>query len=262
MTEAPQPEDRPIQFELGILSRVGGRSSNEDACAHWNDGHRLACVVADGAGGHGGGDVASRLAVQYLIERYARGELDEVGGIEPALRAASEEIRRRRADAPGQAQMHTTVVGLFVDMATMAATWGHVGDSRLYLFRYGQLAQRTLDHSTVQALIEAGRLQEDEVDGHPQRSELYCALGSAPEDLVAGVSAAPWRIEVGDAFLLCTDGFWEYLSPEILQQSLQDADNPQEWLDGLEQQLLAAVAGKPRHDNYSAITLWASPAPR
>jgi serine/threonine protein phosphatase PrpC len=156
--------------------------------------------------------------------------------------------------------MHTTAVALFVDLIRQRALWGHVGDSRLYVFRQGQLAQRTRDHSVVQALADAGAIAAADMVSHAQRSELLCALGSEPEDLSVSVSDGAWRILPGDVFLLCSDGYWEYLDDEALTASLAQAGDPQAWLQALEVIVLAAVANKPRHDNYSAISLWARAA--
>lgn len=254
------PDSEMVQFELGILTRVGGRTANEDACAHWHSEDRLACVVADGAGGHGGGGAASKLAVQYLIGQYAQGLAADSVQIDALFRGASDEVRQHRADAPEQGHMHTTGVALFVDLVRQRALWGHVGDSRLYVFRNGGLAQRTRDHSVVQALADAGAIAEHEMVTHAQRSELLCALGSEPEDLSVSVSDGAWRILPGDVFLLCTDGYWEYLADEALVASLAQAADPQAWLLALEEIVLAAVVHKSRYDNYSAISLWARPA--
>ncbi|CAN5317918.1 protein phosphatase 2C domain-containing protein [soil metagenome] len=254
------PDSEMVQFELGILTRVGGRAANEDACAHWHSEARLACVVADGAGGHGGGAVASKLAVQCLIGRYVQGMTAAPAELEALFREASDEVRRHRSDAAEQGQMHTTAVALFVDLVKQLALWGHVGDSRLYVFRQGLLAQRTRDHSVVQALADAGAIAEGEMVTHAQRSELLCALGSEPEDLSVSVSDGAWRILPGDVFLLCSDGYWEHLDDAALTGSLSQAGDPQAWLQALELIVLDAVAEKPRHDNYSAISLWARPA--
>ena len=92
---------------------------------------------------------------------------------------------------------------------------------------------------------------------HAQRSELLCALGSQEEDLHIGVSPDPWLIAPGDVFLLCTDGLWEYVDEALLQQTLQQARDPREWLSTLESLVLRNAAHKPSHDNFSALTVWA-----
>ncbi|CAN5413610.1 protein phosphatase 2C domain-containing protein [soil metagenome] len=246
-----------IQFELALLSERGGRAVNEDACGHWHSDHHLCCVVADGAGGHGGGDAASRCAVRYLIDEFAARPAADV---EAMLRGANDAVRLHRADAATQRDMHSTVVALFVELDSQRASWGHVGDSRLYLFRAGRVHTRTRDHSVVQMLVDQGALRDNQIRSHPRRSELLCALGSEAEDLSIGVALAPCEIEPGDVFLLCTDGMWEHLSDEVLEATLQQSPDPQVWLAALEHAVLQQVAGKTRYDNFSAVTLWARPA--
>jgi serine/threonine protein phosphatase PrpC len=125
---------QPMQLELAILSKRGGRSYNEDACGHWHSDSHLCCVVADGAGGHGGGDKASKLAVQQLISGYAGSPISSPEAIEQLVRQTNRSIIAHRDDDPSQSQMHSTVVSLFIDLDAQTAAWGHCGDSRLYAF--------------------------------------------------------------------------------------------------------------------------------
>ncbi|MBV8605539.1 MAG: serine/threonine-protein phosphatase [Pelomonas sp.] len=247
-----------LAVELAILSRPGGRDYNEDACGHWHSDSHLCCVVADGAGGHGGGDVASKLAVQHLIEQFSAAPLTRPDEVQDLLLDTNASVIRHRADAPGQANMHTTAVALFIDLAAGQALWGHAGDSRLYLFRDGQMLAHTRDHSLVQSLVDAGLLGDDQLRTHPRRSELLSALGSAPEHLHITAAAKPWRLQAGDVFLLCTDGLWEYVNEVEMCTSLVRAPDPQSWLSALEALVLrnAAAQHKPNHDNFSAISVW------
>jgi len=257
---APAVAASPVlpPLELAILSRQGGRDYNEDACGHWNSGTHLCCVVADGAGGHGGGDIASKLAVRHIIEQFAAAPLSRPDEVTDLLLDTNATVIRHRADGHAQAHMHTTVVSLFVDLDQGLALWGHAGDSRLYVFRDGQMLAHTRDHSVVQSLVEAGVLQPDEMRTHPRRSELLSALGSAPEDLHVTAASKPWRMRDGDVFLLCTDGLWEFIDEAEMSASLNRAADPRAWLASLEEMVLrhAADAAKHSHDNFSAITLW------
>lgn len=245
-------------IELAILSRQGGRSYNEDACGHWNSDTHLCCVVADGAGGHGGGDIASKLAVRHIIEQFAAAPLSRPEEVTELLHDTNATVIRHREDGKEQAHMHTTVVSLFIDLSQGLALWGHAGDSRLYLFRKGQMLAHTRDHSVVQSLVEAGILQPDEMTTHPRRSELLSALGSSPEDLHVTAASKPWHLHDGDVFLLCTDGLWEFVNDAELCASLNRAADPRVWLAALEELVLrhAAAAEKLTHDNFSAITVW------
>jgi PPM family protein phosphatase len=250
-----------IQLDLAILSRQGGRQYNEDACGHWNSDSHLCCVVADGAGGHGGGDIASKLAVRHIIECSASQPVAGPAGVYELLLDTNRHIIHERRHGGPQEHMHSTVVALFIDLDSQCALWGHVGDSRLYVFRRGQLRTQTRDHSLVQSLVDAGLIQPSQMRSHAQRSELLCALGTAEEDLHIGVSQDPWVIAPGDVFLLCTDGVWEYIDEAELTRSLREASDPRQWLATLEATVLRNAAHKPNHDNFSALTVWAGEAP-
>lgn len=245
-------------FELAILSRPGGRDHNEDACGHWHSDRSLCCVMADGAGGHGGGAVAARIAVRHIIKRFARAPARRPAEVSELLLDTNATVIRHRADDPVQARMHSTVVGLFIDFDRAEALWGHAGDSRLYLFREGRVLLHTHDHTIVQSLVDAGLLEAAQLRTHPRRSELLSALGSAPGQLHLSATPRPCRLQSGDVFLLCTDGLWEYVDDAELCATLAVAPHPQAWLAELERCVLrhAAERRRPRHDNFSALSVW------
>ncbi len=246
------------QIELAILSRQGGRAYNEDACGHWHSERRLCCVVADGAGGHGGGDIASKLVVSHIIGQVSAAPLARADEVHDLLLDTNAQVRRHQADGDRTRDMHSTVVALFVDLTCQEALWGHAGDSRLYLFRDGLMLAHTRDHSVVQTMVDAGLLSPEQVRTHPRRSELESALGSRPEDLRVATAARPWLLQPHDVFLLCTDGLWEYVDEAEMCASLSRAADPGAWLAQLEALVLQHVAesGKTSHDNFSAIAVW------
>lgn len=252
------------QIELAILSRRGGRDYNEDACGHWHSDSHLCVVVADGAGGHGGGDIASRLAVSHIIEQFAAAPLSEAEEVNDLLIDTNANVIRHRADGEAQANMHSTVVSLFIDLDRGEALWGHAGDSRLYVFRNGQMLAHTRDHSLVQSLVEAGILTTEQMRTHPKRSELHSALGTDPADLRVTTATRPWVLHPGDVFLLCTDGLWEYVNEAEMCAALSRAHDPVAWLSSLEQLVLrnAREAQKPGHDNFSGVAVWIGPPSR
>ena len=245
-----------MHMELAMLTRRGGRNYNEDACGHWHSDSHLCCVVADGAGGHGGGDRASKLAVQSVLGSYAARPESSADAVHQMIVDTNRSIIRHRSDDRSQQNMHTTVVSLFIDLDAHAAAWGHCGDSRLYAFRGGRIASRTKDHSLVQSLVDGGMLAAEDMRSHPQRSELLSALGVGEEDLMVSVSTEPWRLAAGDVFLLCTDGLWEYVEDAQLEAALGQSTSAQQWLRELEQAVLRGASHKPRHDNFTALTVW------
>lgn len=254
---APESDER---IGLAVLSQRGGRPGNEDSCGHWRHGERLCCVVADGAGGHGGGDLASRIVVRHILEQASLAPLTRADEVHDLLVDANVQLLRRQSEASSEAErdMRSTVVALFIDLGRGQALWGHAGDSRLYLFREGRLAAQTRDHSVVQAMVDAGVLMPEQMRRHPQRSELHSALGCRPEELMVSAAAEPWRLAPRDAFLLCTDGLWEYVEEAEMSACLERASDPQEWLASLERLVLqrAAESGRTRHDNLSGIAVW------
>ena len=245
-------------MELATLSRRGGRNYNEDACGHWHSDRHLCCVVADGAGGHGGGDKASKIAVQFILGGFAAQPESSGEAIQRIIVDTNRSIIQHRADDRALQNMHSTVVALFIDLDARVGAWGHCGDSRLYVFRGGRIAARTKDHSLVQSLVDGGMLAPEGMRSHPQRSELLSALGVGEEDLTVSVSPQPWSLEPGDVFLLCTDGLWEYVEDAQLEGALATAASPLAWLHELEKNVLHGAAHKPRHDNFTALAVWVS----
>lgn len=251
-----------IAVEVAHRTDTGGRRHNEDACGHWHDERHLVCVVADGAGGHGGGATASRLVVQAVIERFAAEPATDARTLAAQLRETNHALIDARRAGTEQADMHSTAVCLVVDYVAQRALWAHAGDSRLYHFRDGRLLARTQDHSLVQSLLDAGLIGSDGLRGHPKRSELRSALGVPPDQLE--VSAGGADIEPGDAFLLCTDGLWEHVDDAEVLAALAEAqaggDGPEAWLSALDARVRSAVAGRSNHDNFTALAVWTGAA--
>jgi serine/threonine protein phosphatase PrpC len=243
-----------VEIEIVTLSKQGGRSYNEDVFGQWNDGRFVACLVADGAGGHGGGDVAAATARSSVLDGFAAAPGLDGEGLRRLLEQANRDVVARQAEGGKLAAMRSTVVLAAVDLHDHQLAWAHSGDSRAYLFRGGALVARTTDHSLVQQMVASGMLDEEGARLHPQRNMLLSALGSVDEAPEIAVSA-PMPLAVGDVLLLCTDGIWEPLGDEHLLEMLNAAGNPTQWLAAIDQQI--KTNAKPGHDNYTALALWA-----
>lgn len=210
-------------IETAGLSDVGcQRQNNEDALTYWepqNDDEfarkgRLA-LVADGMGGYEGGQEASRLAVETILEVYDRDAAsDPRDALLKGFQLAHERIRQ-------YAEAHPALLGMGTTCTALALTdfrlyFAHVGDSRLYLLRGDAITRLTHDHSYVGRLVETGVLSSDEAEHHPQRHILTAALGAAGE-IIADAPSNPMTLENGDVLVLCTDGLWgQVQEPEIL----------------------------------------------
>jgi serine/threonine protein phosphatase PrpC len=240
-----------MQLVSAAISKPGGRVKNEDAWGSEQMNRHAGCwVLADGLGGHGGGDAASRLAVEHSLAAFRRNATVAPQTLEYYLASAQAAILAGQKGTATLSQMRTTLVILLSDFHT--ALWAHIGDSRLYYFRAGRLILQTLDHSVPQALVDAGALQPDMIRHHPDRNQLLRSLGSA-DPLHPTLLAQPVALAAGDAFLLCSDGFWEYVLEAEMEKELAEASNPKAWLTRMEAHLLWRAPAW--HDNYTAVAV-------
>ncbi len=225
---------------------IGGRPRNEDTAGQVRKGDSAICaVVADGLGGHGGGERASAATVRAVCNGW-RGEA-EAEGLKALFRQAHEDIV---AIQTPQCAMKSTVVAL--EIQGDQAVWGHVGDSRLYHFLDGKLVFQTRDHSVSQIAVFMGEITVDQIRFHEDRNRVLRALGQEgmPNVETRTETLAPGR----HAFLLCTDGFWEYVTEPEMAQDLTDAADTQGWLDAMRARLLERVPED--NDNNTALAVW------
>lgn len=228
------------------VSNVGRvRSNNQDS---GYAGHDL-FLVADGMGGHAGGDVASAIATNH-IKRIDR-EYDDPELARETLKGALLEANAALADTvfehPELTGMGTTVsaivrVGDYVALA-------HIGDSRIYLWRDGELSQISTDHTFVQRLVDTGRITEEEAAVHPRRSVLMRVLG----DVDAHPDIDSWILETraGDRWLLCSDGLHGVVKPELMARLLASNASPKTVAD----RLLKASLDGGAPDNVTVIVV-------
>ena len=223
----------------------GGRVHNEDSLrASAEDG---IFVLADGLGGHRCGETASALAVNSLFNGMAQTSSLDEDILLDLFRSANEEILRQQAQ-PGQEEMRTTAVAL--KLLDGSAVWAHIGDSRLYRFNRGELAGVTADHSVTYRKFLGGEISYMDVYHDDDRSRLLRVLGKEPCRPEAG--SGP--LVPGDAFLLCSDGFWEYVYNEEIQADLCRAQTPEAWAEGMLLRHIRRTA--PGNDNFSLITVF------
>ncbi len=209
-----------IALRYAARSDVGlVRSNNQDSA--YAGPHLL--VVADGMGGHAGGDIASSVAVAHLapLDDEAHGPDDALEELATALNGAHEELLALAEDNPALAGLGTTVTALLRSGNKLAMA--HIGDSRAYLLREGELTQVTTDHSFVQHLVNTGKLTPEEAEHHPQRSVLLRVLGDFDMEIVPDLSVREAR--AGDRWMLCSDGLSGVVSHDTMADALRDVDD-------------------------------------
>ena len=217
--------DPTTAFEIGTLESHGDtdvgrvRSVNQDAWEEWQDPEhqRHLLFVADGMGGHRGGEVASQIAVEEVGFVFKANADDEPPSLleEAFLRANRSIFDRAQADSDLRG-MGTTGVALLL-MGNQKGWVAHVGDSRLYRLRNNDLELLTGDHSVVGELIRRGQITQDEARVHPQRNEILRAIGTRL-NLAVDINAVD--VQHGDRYLLCTDGLSGMLSDREIQEAM------------------------------------------
>jgi PPM family protein phosphatase len=241
---------------IASRSEVGARSRNEDYLQHGAFDAGWYAVLSDGAGGHSNGAVAADMVVRMVAHELGS-QLTKQGRAQPALievvHTANDALNRQQQGLRGQKRMHATLVMLWIGKDTREAVWSHVGDSRLYLLRQGRVAQVTRDDSVVQTMVDAGLIAPHEARSHSQRNQLIAAMGS-DEPIEPHVSDPGFLVQDGDAFLLCSDGWYDRLDEADIEQSLAEADSVEAWLDAM--QALVHARQRANQDNFSAVAVW------
>jgi serine/threonine protein phosphatase PrpC len=228
-------------IEFGHLTHVGlRRDLNEDT--YYGDSELGLWLVADGMGGHEYGEVASALARDTIVREIRAGT-----PLVQAIRIADEEIirtSRRRNDA---LPMGTTVVAARIHGSRFEVAW--VGDSRVYLWRDGQLAQLSQDHSYVQELIATGAITHEQARNHPHRNVVTQALGvTDPRNL--NVESMTGQLRPGMQLLLCSDGLTEEVDDSEIARVIGLHDcSAQECVDTL----VAAALDSGGSDNITVV---------
>ena len=238
----------PIRLTFAGLTDVGlQRSANQDC--YYLDSSGSLFIVADGMGGHAGGQEASRIAtdtIRHYIETHKSSEQSSASLLKEAIIAANDAIMADQALHPERADMGTTVVVLLIRAEQF---WcAHVGDSRLYLKRKHEFLQVTQDHTWVTRAMRDGSLTLEQSYCHPWRHVLSQCVGR--EDL-SPVETQLVAIEPGDQLLLCSDGLTEELSDEIIMSCLQMVKTCEHQAS----QLVEAAKAQGGRDNITVITI-------
>ncbi|MEO5313599.1 protein phosphatase 2C domain-containing protein [Pseudarthrobacter sp. CC12] len=236
------PAQRPLIMRFAARSDVGRiRAKNDDSAYA---GRHLA-VVADGMGGHAGGDVASAATVLDMIHLDSPDHGDDAGTVlADEIQTANSLLSELVHINPKLAGMGTTVTALL--LANGKLHFAHIGDSRAYRLRDGEFKQVSVDHTFVQRLIDEGRLRPEEAETHPHKNVLMRVLGdvdASPELDLDTLDARP-----GDRWLLCSDGL-NYVAAHAVERTVRETHNLHECAETLVE--LTLEAGSP--DNVTVV---------
>lgn len=209
-----------MQVEYAELSLIGAREENQDRIAAVVNAQAALIAAFDGMGGHADGARAAELSRQTLLSRFAAVPhplTDPLAFLHLALGAAHTEMVAIGAHLPLEQRPRATGAVCLVQDGT--AWWAHVGDSRIYHLRAGEVIRRTRDHSHVELLVQEGLISSHQAQNHPMRNFVETCLGGDPllPEMLIGRCV---RVERGDTLLVCTDGFWANLLDEDIAASL------------------------------------------
>ena len=244
-----------IRLQWARVSDIGGRDANQDALGEAKYGQLACFVLADGAGGHAGGETAAHLVIDAVLAQFAAQPVCNENSLLAFARCAAEAVARGRDSAPEFGDMSATLAAVLVDCTSGQVQWGHLGDSRVYLFRQTRVHAVTRDHSVTQQFIDAGFARADQLRRHPQRNILYAAIG-AEGDMTPSLSEPDLTLQAGDALLVCSDGLWEWVLDEDMIITLGACASAELWLGAMCELARARHAGSGKvRDNFSAFAI-------
>jgi PPM family protein phosphatase len=246
------------KFAFGLVSETGPMRDHNEDCAGafvstapddaWDRGPVF--ILADGMGGHAAGEVASRLAVETILDRWTRGDpLTPPSGLRAAVRAANEEIMDT-AREPGKRGMGTTLTALA--LAGREAHVAHVGDSRAYLVRDGVCQQLTNDHSRVGEMLRMKLITPEQAATHPARSQLTQSLGADP---LVRVDLIREQLHAGDVFVLCCDGLWDVVTRAEIAEAAAELGTTLRHASELAEHLVDTAIKRESADNVTALVV-------
>ncbi len=233
----------------------GGRMKNDDSVASCQREGAYCFTLCDGLGGHMGGEVASRCVCDTMERSFL--EMDVTLPLEQRLKQGIVESQAAlialQAAQGAYTGLRTTLCCLMLDEEAAAAAY--VGDSRIYQFRGGRILAHTNDHSVSQRLANIGEIRQQDVRRHEDRNLLLRCMGQPWETPQFEMWQGLTPVQPGDAFLLCSDGLWEWVEDVEMEGDLAAANSPREWIEAMCRRV-AALSGQTRLDNYSAIGIW------
>lgn len=239
-------------WRIAQYSDKGTRLTNEDRILAEEMEGRTCITLADGVGRHGGGSTAATAVTGKMTEIFRDLEAKDLKkeNLEKSMRRAMEETNQTVLRLQTlRCRLQATCVVLWIVCAAegeIQAVWGHVGDSRLYFFEKGKLVFKTRDHSMKNLLGEGPEAE------NLSRDVIWQAMGE--RDGIKPEISHPTAVREDAVFLLCSDGLWECISDQALEESLGSAESPEEWLECLQE--MVQKHGREEYDNNSAAAIF------
>ena len=236
-------------MEISSATSVGKiRARNEDSffVSKIGDGDALLAMVADGMGGHNAGEIASAEAVKALKTSITTACSSPKDALEIAIQCANNEIYNMGKNTPTLHGMGTTITACVI--AENKVTAAHVGDSRLYLVRNGQITQITKDHSLVEMLLESGSITKEDAKHHPQKNVITRALGTNNS-----VETDIYEFDVfeGDVIFLCSDGLVNMIDDSVILSMITECSD----FSDIAKDLVKAAENAGGEDNITVILI-------
>lgn len=235
-------------YRTALYTGQGGRPYNEDSVYCSSEGENCLAIVADGLGSHGGGEIASAEAIKSITGSRITNSLMNKEALWMLVRQANRAVMDKQTAA---CAMKTTLAMLIACKEKTAVV--HVGDSRVYQFIDGRMAYWTTDHSVSQMAVYSGDITHEQIRFHEDRNRLLRALGSEDE-VKPDIYFPNTNARQNNYFLLCSDGFWEYVNEYEMEADLSKAASPEQWLSYMLTRIGKRVDGK--NDNLSAVAVW------
>lgn len=245
-----------MKFDIYTYTSHGGREYNEDFADQCVEGDRAFFVLADGLGGHQGGSLASRCVAEALTEAWKNAEKEEEMPwevwLEEQIAGANEKLLHLQRKKRGR--MKSTIAALCLDRDT--AAWTHVGDSRIYRLSEGRIACLTEDHSVTYKKYKSGEIRREDINFDEDRSSLLRAVGDREHCVPdCGSMETGEKLRPGDAFLLCSDGFWEYLYEEEILIDCLKSESAREWGDLMMLRVMQRIMPDSDNLTFSAVRI-------
>lgn len=247
--QTQEPSLCSIIFDTAYITETGGRTVNEDCVNYFIYEKNYAIwLLADGVGGEGFGDLASNLVVENFLNNFKQSPDLRFENINKIIKNTNENILKAQEKHLLAKNMKSTLVCLMSDFDS--AAWCNVGDSRLYHFRDGKIIFQTEDHSAAQLSVLRGEITKEEIRFHEDRNKLLRAFG-VKRKIKANVTENPVKLLQDDAFLLCSDGFWENISEHEMENCMIKAENSLQWLENMRK--IFENEFSEHSDNFSAV---------